>query len=412
MANETNGLREDLSVLKDDELRKIIYVENAEYEQEAIHKVKKELFSRESGHIWESDSIILRDLIRYADSDEIKYCFLRLFPEEIDTMDEYANIIELLLNTAANTEESASNSISIIIDDQSRTFANKNWNVYGKEVDSSEDICLDYFYKAEWLNFKVLKEQLQKFGIETYIAYCVRAMTAIGFNDDEIQDRFNSLEKNHVIKNLQELYPTMADDKSGIFIMDGLPRAKKFIRNDEDTNNYPDASQIRPLVRFFARTIDYSIWIIIIDLVWLMVDLDTYAYALSSNFEFRLLTRISFYILWMFVEALLLSKTGYTLGKWILKVRVTDKNGEKLTYMNALKRAVRVFIFGCAMEIPYASTVTYIIAYNMLMKNGITKWDKDGNTIASHSEYSTFRGIIAVILFILPTLFAYLSKYF
>ncbi len=412
MANGTNGLREDLSVLKDDELRKIVYVENVEYEQEAINRAKKELFSRESGHLWESDSIILRDLIRYADYDEIKYCFLKLFPEEIDTIDEYVNIIELLINTAANMGDMTSNSISIIIDDQSRTFANKNWNVYGKEDNSSENICLDYFYKTEWLNFNVIKEQLQKLGIETYIAYCVRAMTAIGFSDEEVEDTFNSLEKNHAIKNLQELYPTMTDDKSGIFIMDGLPKAKKFIRNDEDLDNYPDPSQIRPLVRFFARTIDYSFWISLLDLLWLLLSPDTYAYAFSQNFETSLLIKISYYILWLFVESFLLSKIGYTLGKWILKVRVTDKNGEKLPYMDALNRAVRVFIFGGAMQIPYLSTVTYIIAYNKLTRYGITKWDKDGNTLVTHSEYSNLRGIIAVILFMIPVLFSYLSKYF
>ncbi len=404
MSNENNGLREDLSVLKDDELRKIVYVENAEYEQAAIDKAKSELFSRNAGHIWESDNIILKNLFRYAEGEEIIFSFLSLFPEEKDTIGEYYKIVDKLKNEEVQEEVKDTSDISIVIDDKSKTFANKNWNVIGKEDNSRDEICLDYFYPTEWLTFKVKKEQLQKFGIETYIAYCLREMTAMGFSKDEIQENFNSLEKRDSIKNLQTLYPQMTDDKSGIFIMDGLPKAKHYFINEEEINIPP----IRPWVRFLARTIDFGIWTNLLDILWSILSPDTYTVFLSKNIGNKLIVNISFYILWLFIEALLLSKAGYTLGKWLLKVKVINKNGEKLTYLNALKRAASVTIYGCALELPFLSTITYIISYNKLIKNGITKWDRDGDTLVYHGEYSTFRGIIAIFLFLLPALLSYI----
>jgi uncharacterized RDD family membrane protein YckC len=404
MSIENSGFRENLSVLKDEELRKIIYSENNEYEYDAIDKAKRELFSREAGHLWESDNIILKDLLRYAECEEIIYSFLKLFPEEKDTIDEYYKIVNNLINEEVQAELKDTSNISIIIDDGSKNFAIKNWNVFGKEDNSRDEICLDYFYATEWLSFKVKKEQLQKFGIDTYIAYCLRAMTAMGFSKDEIQENFNSLEKRDSIKNLQILFPKMTDDNSGIFIMDGLPKVKHYITNEEEINS----TQIRPWIRFLARSIDFGIWTNLIVIFWSILSPDTYTIFLSKNIGIKLIVNTLFYILWLFIEALFLSKSGYTLGKWILKVKVISKNGEKLTYFNALKRAARVTIYGCALELPFLSTVTYIISYNKLMKNGITKWDRDGDTLVYHSDYSTFRGIIAIVLFMLPVLFSYI----
>ncbi len=404
MSNENNGFKENLSVLKDEELRKIIYSENNEYEQEAIDKAKTELFSREAGHLWESDNIVLKDLIRYANSEDIIYSFLKLFPEEKATIDEYYKIVNKFINEEVQAEIKDTSNISIIIDDRTKNFANKNWNVFGKEDNYKDEICLDYFYPTEWLSFKVKKEQLQKFGIDTYIAYCLRAMTAMGFSNDEIQEKFNSLEKIDSIKNLQKLYPQMTDDRSGTFIMDGLPKAKQYIIDEEGINT----TQIRPWIRYLSRTIDYGIWTNLLVIFWSILSPETYTIFLSKNIWIKLLVNIMFYILWLFIEALLLSKVGYTFGKWLLKVRITSKSGEKLTYTTALKRATKVLVYGCALELPFLSTVSYIVSYNKLMKNGITKWDRDGDTMVHHGEYSTFRGIIAVLLFMLPILFSYI----
>ncbi|QNU67017.1 RDD family protein [Ruminiclostridium herbifermentans] len=397
MSIENSGFKENLSVLKDEELRKIIYSESNEYEQEAIDKARSELFSREAGHLWESDNIILKDLLRYAEYEEIIYSFLKLFPEENDTLEEYYKLIDNLINAEVQAENTDASNISIIIDDTSKNFANKNWNVFGKEDNSKDEICLDYFYPTEWLGFKVKKEQLQKFGIETYIAYCLRAMTAMGFSKDEIQENFKCLEKRENIKNLQTLYPQMTDDKSGLFIMDGLPKAKHYFIDDEETNT----ALVRPWVRYLARYIDFSIWGNLVFISWSILSPITYKNYLLQSLWIKSLVIILIYILWIFIEALLLSKFGYTLGKWILKAKVTSKNGERLTYLKALKRTGKVLVYGCALKFPFLCSIAYIISYNALINNGITKWDREEDTIVNHSEYSTFRGIIAVFLVLL-----------
>ncbi|PYG89030.1 RDD family protein [Ruminiclostridium sufflavum DSM 19573] len=398
----TNSLRENLLVLKDDELRKIIYVEYAEYEQDAINRAREELYGRESGRLWESSGIIFKDLFECADSEEIINSFLQLFPEGKDTIDGYRDIIELLINAKAEN----TSSISIVIDDQSKSFANKNCNVYGSEDATHERLCMDYFYPKEWLEFRVKKEQLQKFGIETYIAYCLRAMTAMGFTEDEIKEKFYFLEKQDSIKNLQTLYPNIKEDKSNIFILYGFPKIKQYINNEEDFNNYPEASQIKPVVRYLARAVDFGIWTTLLFFLWASISPATYTYAFS-NILTNILARVFLYVPWLFAEALLLSKVGYTLGKWLLKIKVTGKSGEKPEYGKALRRAAGVFVYGCGMQLPYVCTIAYVFSYNKLMKDGIMKWDRDGGTAVYHGEYSTFRGIIAVIVFLLPALISY-----
>lgn len=411
MTDNKYGLKEDLTLLKDDELRKIVYLESSDYEQNAIDRAKNELFNRECGRIWGSNNIIFRDLFKYSNNDDVISSFLSLFPEENDKINEYHRLLDDLVIETKNPKDEPDSDIYIFIDDQNQSFSNKNWNVFGKQHSTNEIICLDYIYKKEWLNFRVLKEQLQRLGIERYIAYCLREMTAVGFSDEEIDGKFYSVEKQDSIKNLQSLYPTMTDDKSGVFIMDVLPSAKQFVTSKEDLNNYTDISQIRPWVRFFARTIDYTIWIYSLEYLFLFLFPNIYIYAFSQNIILRFLASTLLYILWMFVEAFLLSKYGYTLGKWILKVRVTDKYGQKLTYINALKRAFGVFIFGTALEIPVLTMLASIISYTKLNENGITKWDRNAEIKVIHSEYSTLDAIITAIILLLPTIITILFTY-
>jgi uncharacterized RDD family membrane protein YckC len=97
------------------------------------------------------------------------------------------------------------------------------------------------------------------------------------------------------------------------------------------------------------------------------------------------------------VEALLLSTLGYTPGKWLLKVKVRDINGKKLTYIRALKRGVFVFIFGLGCCIPIFILPALAVAYYQLAYHKITLWDKHGNFVVTHSPIGVFRTIIAIV---------------
>jgi hypothetical protein len=77
-------------------------------------------------------------------------------------------------------------------------------------------------------------------------------------------------------------------------------------------------------------------------------------------------------LVWVFIEAYLLTSWGYTPGKKLLGILVRDKNGERLNYKKALNRSAKVYLRGMGIVFPIIAMVTMIIEYEKLVKNGIT----------------------------------------
>jgi hypothetical protein len=77
-------------------------------------------------------------------------------------------------------------------------------------------------------------------------------------------------------------------------------------------------------------------------------------------------------LVWVFIEAYLLTSWGYTPGKKLLGILVRDKNGERLNYKKALNRSAKVYLRGMGIGFPIIAMVTMIIEYEKLVKNGIT----------------------------------------
>lgn len=120
---------------------------------------------------------------------------------------------------------------------------------------------------------------------------------------------------------------------------------------------------------------------------------------LSSIPNNYLITMIS-YITWIFIEGYLMSKFGYTFGKWLLNVCVRDINGNKLIYSLSIKRVIYVWFLGEGLSIPYFNIITNIFAYLSLTNNGITIWDSKLNVEVKHSEIGWRRSIVAIVLII------------
>ncbi len=150
--------------------------------------------------------------------------------------------------------------------------------------------------------------------------------------------------------------------------------------------------QVRPWVRFFARSIDMMLFSIIFDLFLLFV----YPAVFSVM---PVVIGMVTPPLWIPFESYLLSRFGYTPGKWILRTSVTDKNGQKPTYNRAIARSCGVWLRGLGLGIPIVILITCIIAYFNLKKNGETSWDKNQGFIVSHLEIGTGRVVFGFIVF-------------
>ncbi len=152
----------------------------------------------------------------------------------------------------------------------------------------------------------------------------------------------------------------------------------------------PDA---RPWIRYLARLFDYIIFGIVFSIAVALI-LPALFYLPDIFYSMLLI------FVWIFIEARFLSWWGTTPGKWLLKTKVRDLNGNKLTFSQALSRSFAVWLKGMGIGFPIASLITQVIAYNRLKKDGITSWDRDGGFVVLHEKIGVLRGVLIGLGFI------------
>ncbi len=153
-------------------------------------------------------------------------------------------------------------------------------------------------------------------------------------------------------------------------------------------------SQIRPWVRYFARILDIFLLPSVFGIVCLMIEFRIHVTT-------YILICIFFSVIWLFIEPVFLSQWGATPGKLLLRIQVIHQNGVFLTYKEALRRSVDVWLRGQAMSIPVVSLVANIIAYNRLTKSGITTWDKAGTFLVQHKRIGSARIVAFVVVMLI-----------
>lgn len=228
-------------------------------------------------------------------------------------------------------------------------------------------------------------------------------MTSNGFNEDEIKQKLAEAE-NEPIQEIQDF----RGDCNPIFIPTqnltfdsvverGLEIKKKIL---DDT----EVPQVRPWVRLMARAIDGIVWDTILYFTFRLLLSGTYL-SISGVRYFSV-----FSILWILLEAVLISTWGFTPGKWILNVDVREKNGRKLTFSRALQRSFFVWIFGNGCSVIYLGTVANIFSYFYLNLKGDTWYDRKGGFDVSHRKIGVKIALIAVAAVTFMLVFKYYMK--
>lgn len=72
----------------------------------------------------------------------------------------------------------------------------------------------------------------------------------------------------------------------------------------------------------------------------------------------------------------LIGVTGFSLGKLIFGVKVTNIRGEKIGLVGGLKRDLSVFVNGLGLAIPLVSLITMYACYSKLTSNKDLSWDQ------------------------------------
>lgn len=159
-----------------------------------------------------------------------------------------------------------------------------------------------------------------------------------------------------------------------------------------DWNGYePSGSQVRPWVRYWARTFDYLSFCMLVGIVGMFI---------WPEFEKMndTLLGVLLLVVYNFLEPLMLSTLGATPFKALLRIRVRNVDGSKLSYFQALCRTFAVWIRGQGIGIPIAALVTSIMSYTRLTQDGITPWDQSGRFLVSHQVIEWWRWLILIAL--------------
>lgn len=172
---------------------------------------------------------------------------------------------------------------------------------------------------------------------------------------------------------------------------------------DAGTPVITSGSQVRPWIRYWARTLD----ILLFAFLFGMVLAFTFPAVMELNdtmFGIVLLLSMTF------AEAASLSLFATTPGKALLRIRVCNHDGSRLSYGSALGRSMNVLVRGLGLGIPIVALITHIMAYTRLTRDGVTSWDGAGNHLVAHREIQVWRGALVILgLFGAAALFGYLA---
>ncbi|OUN07245.1 hypothetical protein B5G43_06460 [Flavonifractor sp. An92] len=166
----------------------------------------------------------------------------------------------------------------------------------------------------------------------------------------------------------------------------------------------PPSVAPNPIRRWGARFLDLSICA----LPWVILSTALHI-QLPDNLIVTWLKSYPAYLLLLLVEPLLLHTWGYTPGKWLLGLKVRDRNGEKLTLRRARQRAWRLFGRGEGYNIPIYNIIREWKSYRACRDGEPMPWDSDDalpveedlSYVAEELKVRQFVGWVAAVVAIL-----------
>jgi hypothetical protein len=106
------------------------------------------------------------------------------------------------------------------------------------------------------------------------------------------------------------------------------------------------------------------------------------------------------WLAWFPVEALLLSRWGFTPGKWLLRIAVRDREGRRPTFRDAFRRVALVWAYGMGADTPFG-LATAVLARDGLKRKGTTYWDAVGGYEVHHRPVGAARAVVAGLILLL-----------
>ncbi len=123
--------------------------------------------------------------------------------------------------------------------------------------------------------------------------------------------------------------------------------------------------------RYFARTLDHGIC----GLIWVLFS--TYVLRLPfTTWGWSVYGAIAVLFLVAALEPVMLTLWGWTPGKWLMGLRLTDGE-DKPRYSDALMRTLGVLFAGLGLGLPWISLICGFFAWRRADKGQESRWDED-----------------------------------
>lgn len=183
---------------------------------------------------------------------------------------------------------------------------------------------------------------------------------------------------------------------NGLFDPSKLPLGaghhEAFNTESVDNSFEPDGEQIRPWIRYWARTFDFIGFCVVAGIVAGLI--------FPTAFEQMNDTAMGILMLFVYilVEPLILMTWGTTPGKFFFNIRLRNDDGSKLNYNQGLVRSAKVVLKGQGLGIPLVSLATLIYSYTHLEREGQCSWDADGSHVITHRNINGWRAAILILI--------------
>lgn len=137
-------------------------------------------------------------------------------------------------------------------------------------------------------------------------------------------------------------------------------------------------------------------------------------FSWMSGWTGRIILTVFIAIIWLFIEAVIISMFGTTPFKALLGIRVLKEDENRLSLGQSVRRNILVLIRGMGLRLPVVSLIALYLASVDLSSVGRSSWDRQYGTCIIKKPVSKWRWILAIIIFIafnLWTFFTFMMRY-
>lgn len=154
-----------------------------------------------------------------------------------------------------------------------------------------------------------------------------------------------------------------------------------------------------PFRRYCARSLDASIYTVVFSIVMVLFFRCNTSFYISNVFNF--LSVIVVMIIMIFLEPLLLSKFGTTIGKKICGLYVVDDQGQFLTYKAGMRRVVVMLQYGQGWNIPFYNLYRGWKSYKACGAGELLEWDVEIRAMMKLKDKKIWRVFVYILLAII-----------